>query len=203
MKTDQQTETQDVTTTESSEVTHDELSTKIAENNKIILEKARENARLQKQLDKYHRREVKMARKNRRKNNTNGEKKDPSGFNKATPVPPEFCEQPWGCTKGQELPRTVLTKMVYDYIKEFNLQKPEDKRVIDTTSNEHGKVLRKLFHLKKSDVLQFQNFQTRMAMLYPGKRDQLEAWVDEDAVTTKSKKKKKTKSKKKKASSSV
>merc|ERR1712098_944805 len=100
-----------------------------------------------------------------RKNNKNtGEKKDPSGFNKPQPVPVEFHEQPWGCDTDTELPRTMLTKMVYDYIKEQKLQCPGDKRVILA-----DQTLKTLFHLGDGDVLEFKNFQTYMARLY--KRD--------------------------------
>ena len=97
----------------------------------------------------------------RRSSRSSTEKKDPSGFNKPQAVPVEFHEQPWGCSADQELPRTVLTKMIYDYIKENSLQAEEDKRVINPDST-----LRKLFHLKKDDTLEFKNFQTYMARLY-------------------------------------
>ena len=93
------------------------------------------------------------------------------------PVPVEFTEQPWGCKVDQEAPRTVLTKMVYDWIKENGLQTEEDRRVI-STSGEAGKVLRKLFHLKLDEKLEFKNFQTYMARLY--NRDNLPDYESED-----------------------
>ena len=120
--------------------------------------------KLTRDLEKSHKRTVKTARKSRKKTSSSNDKKEPSGFQKPQPVPVEFYDQPWGCTADQELPRTVLTKMVYDYIKENKLQEEEDKRVIKP-----DETLRTLFHINEGDRLEFKNFQTYMAKLY--KRD--------------------------------
>lgn len=127
---------------------------------------------LYKELEKSHKIEMKEASKRKKSKDPNAEKRDPSGFNAKQPVPPEFCEQPWGCDADQELPRTMLTKMVYDYVKEENLQDPADKRRIFP-----NEVLRKLFHLKPTDELHFNNFQTYMKRLYDRNFDA----VDDDA----------------------
>lgn len=124
---------------------------------------------LYKELDKAHKVEMKDASKRKKKDSSSTEKRDPSGFNAKQPVPPEFCEQPWGCEPDQELPRTMLTKMVYDYVKEENLQDPSDKRRIFP-----NEVLRKLFHLKETDELHFNNFQTYMKRLYDRSFDDVE-----------------------------
>merc|ERR1712196_21437 len=55
----------------------------------------------------------------------------------------------------------MLTKMVYDYVKENNLQDPADKRRIFPDST-----IKKLFHLNEGDELHFNNFQTYMKRLY-------------------------------------
>ena len=112
-------------------------------------------------LSKDHNREIKNARKNRKSSNANKGSKEPSGFNKPGPVPKEFCMQPWGCDASVQLPRTVLTKMVYDYIKEHELQDEADKRIIHPDS-----IIKKTFHLKEGDTLEFKTFQTYMAKLY-------------------------------------
>ena len=139
-----------------------ELMEEVEEVTKTVLNGQRRLNQLYKDIDRAHKRELRTARKSKRSSrNGNGEKKDPSGFNKPQPVPLEFYEQPWGCTPDQELPRTVLTKMVYDYIKEHSLQAEEDKRVINP-----DQTLRTLFHLKSEDTLEFKNFQTYMARLY-------------------------------------
>ena len=141
---------------------------------KVILD--REIRSLEKELQKAHIREVKSARKNRRKvDNPNGEKKEPSGFNKPSLVPDEFCTQPWGCEKGEMVPRTHLTKMVYDYIKENNLQNPDDKRIIHPDDT-----VRKLFSIPDGINLEFKTFQTYMAKLY-NKRKELEKRKEEEA----------------------
>merc|ERR1711998_322387 len=102
---------------------------------------------LQKEKDRVHLKEVKNTRKNKRRNNTsNNEKKEPSGFNKPSIIPIEFCKQPWGCSKNDLVPRTSLTKMVYDYIKLNNLQDEKDKRIIHP-----DKHVRELFHMNECD----------------------------------------------------
>ena len=121
----------------------------------------REVKQLYKELEKAHKLEVKEASKRKKNLKNSNEKRDPSGFNAKQPVPVEFCEQPWGCSVEQELPRTMLTKMVYDYVKENNLQDPKDKRRIFPDDT-----IKKLFHLGDTDELHFNNFQTYMKRLY-------------------------------------
>ena len=170
-----------------------DLMSEIDDVTKQLVTSQRKLNQLHKELERAHKREIRAARKSRKSSRNTGEKKDPSGFNKPQPVPVEFYEQPWGCTADQELPRTVLTKMVYDYIKENGLQAEHDKRVInpDTT-------LRKLFHLKETDSLEFKNFQTYMARLYKRDFDEDDEWsqqassaseTSEDEAPKKTKKK--------------
>merc|ERR1711991_1039024 len=149
-----------------------------------------------KDLDKGHKVELKDASKNRRNKNKSGEKRDPSGFNAKQPVPQEFCEQPWGCEQDQELPRTMLTKMVYDYVKEKKLQDPDDKRKIHPDAE-----IKKLFHLKDTDELHFNNFQTYMKRLYDRDFVAEEELVSasSESETDEKKPKKKTATKKKKS----
>ena len=111
-------------------------------------------------LEKSHKREVKDARKNRR--NKGSTKRDvKSGFNKPTPVP-EAVAKLFDIEPGTLLARTVVTKMIYQYIKDNGLQNEEDKREIHPDSK-----IRKLFQLGKNDELTFKNFQTHMKKLYP------------------------------------
>lgn len=148
-----------------------------------LIKKSRLSLNLSKVLERKYKRDVKHAKKNRR-SKTDRKNKEPSGFNKPSKVPVEFYEKPWNCEEGEELPRTVLTKKVYDYIKEHDLKNQDDKRIINT-----DRTIRKLFHLTKDEVLQFKNFQTYMARLY--NRDNLPEWVEEQVVTKKKGKKKK------------
>lgn len=138
-----------------------EILADIEEKQQELVSVQRSVKHLFKELERAHKGEVKDASKRKKSSKNSGEKRDPSGFNAKCPVPVEFCEQPWGCSEDQELPRTMLTKMVYDYVKENSLQDPADKRRIfpDTT-------IKKLFHLNDGDELHFNNFQTYMKRLY-------------------------------------
>ena len=179
--------------TTSEQVSFSELANNFDDLMKKAFSSLREAKAVAVEMSKQHKADVRDAKKNRRSKTKNDEtKKDPSGFNKPQKVPIEFCKQPWGCSKDQELPRTVLTKMVYDYIKENGLQSSEDKRVINSDKN-----IKELFHLNADDVLEFKNFQTYMARLY--KRETLESSADEGEASSKeSGDEKKTNSKTKK-----
>ena len=122
-----------------------------------------------KMLERHHKREVKLSRKNRRSHNANKGQKKPSGFNKPSLVPDSIVSL-LNLESGVELPRTQVTKLIYGYIKEHNLQVPEDKRTINP-----DKALRKLFSLNKTDQISFYNIQTHIKKLYPTKTDSTSA----------------------------
>ena len=164
------TEPVSTVTTESTDniKSYQEIATELEELQKQKIQVDREIRNLEKDLHKAHHREVKSAKKNKRKvDNPNGEKKQPSGFNKPSKVPIEFCTQPWGCEKDEMVPRTHLTKMVYDYIKENNLQNPDDKRIIHPDDT-----VRKLFSIPDGINLEFKTFQTYMAKLYNKRKEE-------------------------------
>ncbi len=138
-----------------------EVLADIETNNRELMVVLRTQTQLHKELDRSHKLAIKDASKRKSKSKDSGEKREASGFNAKQPVPVEFCKQPWGCEADQELPRTMLTKMVYDYVKEEQLQDPTDKRRIFP-----NEVLKELFHLKDGDELHFNNFQTYMKRLY-------------------------------------
>ena len=161
---------------------------------------ARRMKALDKELEKIVKLEIKEASK-RKKTKSSSDKRGPSGFNAKQSVPIEFTKQPWGADPDAELPRTTLTKMVYDYVKENQLQDPEDKRRIFPDDN-----LKELFHLNDEDELHFNNFQTYMKRLYdrsfPEESAAEESEVSEpedikkaESSDSKKKKKKKTASK--------
>merc|ERR1712185_219835 len=141
---------------------------------KNILDKTLKS--LLKELEKTIKLEQKEFSK-KKKNTSIGEKRDPSGFNAKQPVPIEFCKEPWGCEEGQEVARTKLTKMVYDYVRENNLQNPKDRRII--FPDDH---IKELFHLKEGDELHFNNFQTYMKRLYNRNFEDSESQDDSSAV---------------------
>merc|ERR1719231_1456942 len=161
---------------------------------------ARKMKALDKELEKTVKIEIKEASK-RKKKTSSSDKRGPSGFNAKQSVPIEFTKQPWGADPDAELPRTTLTKMVYDYVKENKLQDPEDKRRIFPDDS-----LKELFHLNDGDELHFNNFQTYMKRLYdrsfPEESAAEESEVSEpedikkaESSDSKKKKKKKTASK--------
>ena len=91
--------------------------------------------------------------------------------------------------------------MVYDYIKEKDLQTKEDRRVIKPDAH-----LNKLFHLKDSDTLEFKNFQTFMARLYKRNFDEDDEYVSTSASESETEKVtpvKKSKGKNKKSKSAT
>ena len=190
------TTTMDKSTTTSVKELVGEFESKLSS----VITDLRELKQCLKDLDKGHKIEVKDATKNKKNKNKSGEKRDPSGFNAKQPVPPEFCEQPWGCEADQELPRTMLTKMVYDYVKEKKLQDPDDKRKIHPDAE-----IKKLFHLKESDELHFNNFQTYMKRLYDRDfpEDEVVASSSESESEAPKKKKKAAKKKSTTASSNI
>ena len=96
---------------------------------------------------------------------------EPTGFNKRLHVPIEFCIQPWNCDESVKLARTVLTRMVYDYIKKYDLQDEANKRIIHPDS-----VIKNTFHLKEGDTLNFMNLQSYMAKLYQPNNNILIKW---------------------------
>ena len=156
-----------------------EILADIEEKNQQLVLAQRAVKHLYKELERSHKIEVKEASKRKKSSKSSGEKRDPSGFNAKQPVPVEFCEQPWGCSADQELPRTMLTKMVYDYVKENSLQDPKDKRRIFP-----DQTIKKLFHLNDSDELHFNNFQTYMKRLYDRSFETTNAESDVSSVTS-------------------
>jgi len=104
-------------------------------------------------------RELKKAQKSSRRRKSSGKSK-PSGFAKPTPITKELATF-LGVDPGTEMARTEVNRKVDQYIKENNLQKSDDKRVIIP-----DKTLRKLLNLSKSDKLTYFNLQTHMKHLY-------------------------------------
>jgi chromatin remodeling complex protein RSC6 len=119
-----------------------------------------------KMLETRHKKELKQSRKNRRRvvnTEVNTTPKNPSGFNKPGPVPQKIKDL-LNLDSSIELPRTQITKLIYGYIKEHNLQKPTDKRVIVPNTE-----IRNLFGISDTETteISFYNIQTYIKKLYP------------------------------------
>ena len=196
-------ETEATQAEESTELDHATLLSNMLDMEKTCLNMMREIRKTSQLLQRAHTKEVKAARKNRKSGNANRGSKEPSGFNKPQRVPKEFTNSPWDCDPEVELPRTVLTKKVYDYVKQNNLQDPKDKRIIHPDAT-----VRKLFHLKKGDLIEFKTFQTHMAKLYKSEtvsegEEEVDDQEENEVVEVVAEKKSKKKKKKKKSKSAV
>lgn len=81
-------------------------------------------------------------------------KRSPSGFAKPSPITNELCEF-LGVENNTELARTEVTSKVIAYVKEYNLQNPENKKQIILNDK-----LNKLLQPAPEDVVTFFNLQT-------------------------------------------
>ena len=88
-------------------------------------------------------------------------KKNPSGFAKPSSISPELCDF-LSIPKGTEIARTEVTKRITEYIKEKNLQDPENKRTIKP-----DKILHKLLKTTTNDEVTYFNLQRYMKIHFP------------------------------------
>lgn len=107
-----------------------------------------------KELSKLHRSELKKAgvKKSRKKNT--------SGINKPNPVP-ESIRNLLNLEENVLMARTEVTKRIYGYIKENNLQDEHDKRTIVPNDE-----LKQLFSLEDGEEVSFYNIQSYIKKLY-------------------------------------
>ena len=90
------------------------------------------------------------------KKQSNKPKREPSGFAKPTEISHELCDflqKPY----GTEMARTEVTKYLTQYIKQFNLQEPSDKRKINPDLK-----LSKLLGCESTDEVTYFNLQKWM-----------------------------------------
>lgn len=121
--------------------------------------------------------ELKKVSGKRKKKNVEGGEVKRSGFTKPTKVPKKIAEF-LGLPEDSVLPRTEVTKHIYDYIKTNELQIKEDKKKSYT-----DKKLSELFNLPENSVIEFSTFQVLLSNVYNlEKKANLES--TEVAVTT-------------------
>ena len=103
-------------------------------------------------LQKIAQKEIRdLTKKGKKKGNKDKAKRAPSGFAKPSPISQELCDF-LGKEAGSELARTEVTKHLTTYIKEHNLQAPEDKRKILPDAK-----LKKLLKVPKGDEITYFN----------------------------------------------
>ena len=96
----------------------------------------------------------KWDKKKRRKGmKAGGKKRAPSGFAKPTPISDQMCKF-LGVEKKSLMARTEVTKRLTKYIKENDLQKPEDRRIILM-----DRALKSLLKAPKGQVVTYFNLQ--------------------------------------------
>lgn len=108
-----------------------------------------------KQLEKAVNKEVKTLNKAVSRNKQKGNRK-PSGFAKSSKISENLC-QFMNIPVGSEVARTEVTKFIIRYIKEHNLQRPENKKFINPDEQ-----LKSLLDVPEGDELSYFNLQKYM-----------------------------------------
>jgi len=112
----------------------DEMAKQLKGLANYVKELRKENLQLVKELAKQ---EKKKAKKNAER-----AKKGPSGFARPTMITPVLAKF-LGIPPEEKIARTEVTKKITSYVKEHNLQQPDNKRVI-LLKGKHGKALAKV-----------------------------------------------------------
>jgi upstream activation factor subunit UAF30 len=117
-----------------------------------------ELSKLSSDIKDVHKQVAKSMKENAksRKKKADRPKREPSGFAKPTPISQELCDF-LSKPLGTEMARTEVTKYLTSYIKEHDLQYPDDKRKIKPDAK-----LKKLLNLKKDDQVTYFNLQKYM-----------------------------------------
>ena len=124
---------------------------------------------LQKSSMKYLKEVQKKSRRKKKTADPNGVKRSPSGFAKPALISKELCSF-LGKPQGTEMARTEVTKFLTAYIKQHELQDPENRRRIKP-----DKKLQKLLNSKSSDEVTYFNLQKYMKVHFPPSKASLAA----------------------------
>ena len=91
-------------------------------------------------------------------------RKSPSGFAKPNKISEELCDF-IGVPHGTEKSRTDITRYINSYVKEHNLNKPDNKRIILPDEK-----LKKILNVKDTDVVTFFVLQRLISHHFPPKK---------------------------------
>ena len=144
------------------------INARLAELRAIETSIVKEVRTLQKSAARYLK-EVQKKSKRKRQTQPNGVKRAPSGFAKPSLISNELC-QFLGQPKGTEIARTEVTKFLTGYIKEHELQDPENRRRIKP-----DKKLQKLLNNAANDEVTYFNLQRYMKVHFPPSKASLAA----------------------------
>jgi chromatin remodeling complex protein RSC6 len=125
-KTEEVVQTVDGPTTEASQVKDNAVSV-IIEKVNTLFANFKEVQNLLKVLSKDYEKQQKIIEKAQKKRQN--AKNSPSGFAKPNKISDELCDF-IGVPHGTEKSRTDITRFINSYVKEHNLNKPENKRFI-------------------------------------------------------------------------
>ena len=106
-------------------------------------------------LERVVTKEVKTLNKSITKGKSKGNRK-PSGFAKSSKISEHLCDF-MNKPAGSEVARTEVTKYIINYIKENNLQRPENKKFINPDQS-----LKSLLEVPEGDDLSYFNLQKYM-----------------------------------------
>ena len=154
-----------------SKKTNLELDKKFESNNEEVFERLKEIKTNQMLLFKEQDLLIKQYKKNcdmelkkfsgkRKKKILEGGETKRSGFTKPTRIPKQIAEF-LGLSEDAVLPRTEVTKHIYEYIKSNELQIKEDKKKSYTDAK-----LSELFNLPEKSVIEFSTFQVLLSKVY-------------------------------------
>lgn len=162
-------EPETVTTTESTSVEQEESNTEILFNKlvnqfqdiQLVMKTLHANLKL---LQKEVLRERKESKKKETKSNKkkSDKKRSPSGFAKPAPISNDLSSF-LNLENGIELARTEVTSKVIAYVKEYQLQNPENKKQILLDEK-----LKKLLTPEEGDVVTYFNLQTYLKKHFIG-----------------------------------
>lgn len=137
------------------------INSRLAELRALETSLVQEVRKLQKNAMKYLKEVSKKSRRRRAPPAEGDKKRPPSGFAKPALISSELCSF-LGKPQGTEMARTEVTKFLTGYIKEHNLQDPENRRRIRP-----DKKLQKLLNTTAKDEVTYFNLQRFMKVHFP------------------------------------
>ena len=139
----------------------DAINARLAELRALETSLVQDVRKLQKNAMKYLKEVSKKSRRRRAPPADGDKKRAPSGFAKPALISNDLCSF-LGKPQGTEMARTEVTKFLTSYIKEHDLQDPENRRRIRP-----DKALQKLLNTSTKDEVTYFNLQKYMKVHFP------------------------------------
>ena len=139
----------------------DAINARLAELRSLETSLVQDVRKLQKNAMKYLKEVSKKSRRRRAPPAEGDKKRAPSGFAKPALISNDLCSF-LGKPQGTEMARTEVTKFLTSYIKEHDLQDPENRRRIRP-----DKALQKLLNTSTKDEVTYFNLQKYMKVHFP------------------------------------